>query len=204
MLADPRFMLPEHTRRLLEDCVRASVLGTPSPLAARQRIALSDELATAAAWALLRQLQPHHQVIDANHLRRNQPGYDFLIDGRVRLQLKGGTFVESIGWAHTPDPRAADLDFDILLAVDMGVTLDGRVGRLACKPIPVQEAVVYYVVPGDIVRSWVTEGRRINKRGAHIYLYKYPLKKGCKEEYCQTYELATWRNRFDVLKAALV
>jgi hypothetical protein len=88
-------------------------------------VALSDRLATAAAWALLRQLVPRHRVVDANSQRRNQPGYDFLIDGRVRVQLKGGTFVESIGWAHTPDPKAADLAFDVLLAVESSATRTG-------------------------------------------------------------------------------
>jgi hypothetical protein len=130
-------------------------------------------------------------------------GYDFLIDGRVRLQVKAGTFVESIGWTHSPNPEAPDLAYDVLLAIDMGITLDGRIGRLTSKPIPVREMVDYYVIPGPVVRGWVAEKRRVNKRGAHIYLYKYPLPTGSKEEAGQTYELAAWRGRFDVLAAAI-
>src|SRR3546814_17803771 len=102
----PQVRVPEPERQLLEQCVHASVRRTPAPLTARERIVLSDRLATEAAWALLQQLRPRYEVEDANVLRRNQPGYDFLIDQRVRVQLKGGTFVESIGWPHSPDPKA--------------------------------------------------------------------------------------------------
>lgn len=119
------------------------------------------------------------------------------------VRLKGNSFVESIGWAHFPDPNAADLAFDLLLAVDIGVTLDGRIGRLAAKPIPVKPVIDFYLVPGPVVRNWVAEGRRVNRRGAHIYLYKYPLKPGSKEETGQIPELACWRGRFDVLDSLL-
>lgn len=140
---------------------------------------------------------------DANLRRRNQPGYDFLIDGRIRIQLKGNSFVESIGWAHTPDPAAPDLGFDLLVAADLGVVLDGRVGRLAAKPIPVKPVIDFYLVPGDVVRSWVAQRRRVNARGAHIYLYKYPLTPGTREDQGQTRELAEWQGRFDVLDRLL-
>lgn len=201
-LVDPCFRPPEEERRLLEGCVHASVLRRPAPLSPAERVALSDRLATEAAWALLGQLRPHWRVEDANARRRNQPGYDFLLDGRVRVQLKGGTFVESIGWTHK-GPGRADLDFDVLLAVDLGVTLDGGVGRLANKGIPVKPHADFYVVPGEVVRAWVAEGRRVNARGTHIYMYKYPLRPGTRENLCQTPELAGWRCRFDVLTAAL-
>ncbi len=164
---------------------------------------LPDRLATEAANALFSRLAPVCPVQDANHIRRNQPGNDFLADGRIRVQLKGNSFVESIGWAQTPDPAAADLAFDLLLAVDLGVVLDGRVGRLAGQPIPVKPFVDYYLVPGAVVREWVALGRRVNGRGAHIYLYKYPLQPGIKEEIGQTQELADWRGRFAVLASLL-
>src|SRR3546814_3067438 len=84
-----------------------------------------------------------------------------------------------------------------MLVVDLGVMLDGRVGRLLNKPILVKDFADYYVVPGEIVRDWVRVGRRVNARGSHIYMYKYPLRAGTKEEQCQTRELAKWLNRFD-------
>jgi hypothetical protein len=56
MLVDPEFVLAERERKLLEQCVHASLLRTRSPLTVGQRVKLSDELATAATWALLRQL----------------------------------------------------------------------------------------------------------------------------------------------------
>ncbi len=114
-------------------------------------------LATEVANALFSQLAPVFWVQDANHLSRNQPAYDFLVEGQI------------------------------------GVVLDGRVGRLAGRPIPVKPCVDYYLVPGTLVREWVAMGRRVNGRGAHIYLYKYPLKPGSKEEIGQTRELADWR-----------
>ncbi|WP_191059583.1 hypothetical protein [Geminicoccus harenae] len=203
MLHDPNFRPDEPERALLESCVHASVLRRPAPIRGHERARLSDRLATEAADALFSQLAPVCPVQDANHIRRNQPGYDFLVDGRIRVQLKGNSFVESIGWAHSPDPAAADLAVDLLLAVDLGVVLDGRVGRLAGKPIPVRPFVDYYLVPGTVVREWVAAGRRVNGRGAHIYLYKYPLQPGTKEEIGQTRELADWRGRFDVLASLL-
>jgi hypothetical protein len=155
MLHDPEFRPTEPERALLESCVHASVLRRPPPMPGHERARLSDRPATEAANALLSRLAPICRVKDANHVRRNQPGYDFLVDGRIRVQLKGNGFVESIGWAHSPDLAAADLAFDLLLAVDLGVVLDGRVGRLAAKPIPVKPFVDYYLVPGAVVREWV-------------------------------------------------
>lgn len=202
-IIDPEFAPSEPDRQLLERCVHASVLGKPSPLSAHERRVLSDRIATAAAWALLRQLEPKHQVIDANQRRRNQPGYDFLVDEHVRLQVKGGTFVESIGWSHSANVDAVDLSFDVMIAVDIGVTLDGRVGRLAEKNLPRKESVDYYVIPVSVVKNWIMKGQHVNKRGAHIYLYKRELRPGSKEEIGQTRELTDWKNRFDAIEAAV-
>lgn len=199
MLHDPNFRPAEPERALLESSFHASVLRRPPPIRGHERMRLSDRLAT----ALFSQLAPVCQVQDTNHLRRNQPSYDFLVDGRIRVQLKGNSFVESIGWTHSPDPAAADLAFDPAPGRRSRLVLDRRMGRLAGRPIPVKPLVVYYLVPGMLVREWVAMGRRVNGRGAHIYLYKYPLKSGSKEEIGQKRELADWRRRFDVLAAML-
>jgi hypothetical protein len=115
------------------------------------------------------------------------------------VQVKGGTYVESIGFAHRPGLNEADCEYDLLLLIDIGVTLDGDVGRLVKHRLPVKPCVDYYIVPNEVVRRWVREQRYVNGKGVHIYLYKYRLTPGTQEERGQTFELAAWRDRFNTL-----
>ena len=188
---------------LLNQAVREDVLKLPSSLARGQRKRLSEQIAIDATMAMLATVCPDSIVIDANTSHRNVPGYDLLVDGRIRLQVKGGTYVESVGWTHSIRPNAADLDYDVMVFVDAGVMLDARVGRLERFEIPQKSHVEFYVVPNAVVRGWVQGGRHINGKGAHIYAYKRPLTPGTREHDGQTRELFDWRNRFDVITSLL-
>jgi hypothetical protein len=70
-LSNPQYSPPERERLLLERAVHASILAKSSPISRRERIALSDRLATEAARRLLVQLKPEHRIEDANAIRRN-------------------------------------------------------------------------------------------------------------------------------------
>ena len=63
--------------------------------------------------------------------------------------------------------------------------------------------VTFYVIPGDVVRAEVELGRRVNKFGAHLYLYKKELRQTTKEYERQWQAMANWRNRFDVITGML-
>lgn len=197
--------LPTEDIDLLQACVSGDLQRKPKPLSGINRTRLSDRLATRAAQQLFDALfGDRHRVQDANKLRRNQPGYDFIVDDQFRIQVKAGCYVESFGWAHKVGGSGADLDFDFLLGVDLGVMLDGRQGRLASVDIPVKPFPDFYCIPGVAVRNWVELGRRINARGNHLYLYKRPINPKTKEAQRQTLELADYRGRFDLLTEAVL
>lgn len=202
-LAHPRYRPSDAVIEVLDQAVREDVLNLPSSLGRGVRKRLSEQTATEATLALLAPLCPPHQIIDANLSRRNVPGFDLLIDGRIRLQVKGGTYVESVGWTHSIAPNPADLDYDVLVFVDAGVLLDARVGRLEKFDIPRKQHVDFYVIPNEVVRGWVAERRHVNRKGAHLYAYKRPLTLGTKEYDGQTREIFEWRDRFDVITALL-
>ncbi|MEX1663777.1 hypothetical protein AB4874_19600 [Thioclava sp. 15-R06ZXC-3] len=196
--------LPTEELGLLQSCVLGDLLRQPKPLTGVARMRLSDRLATQATHQLLNALLGRvHKVSDANDIRRNQPGYDFIVDDHFRVQVKAGCYVESFGWAHKVGGSGADLDFDFLLGVDLGVMLNGRQGRLARVDIPVKPFPDFYCIPGATVREWVDLGRRVNARGNHIYLYKRPINLETKEAQRQTLELADYLGRFDLLSAAI-
>jgi hypothetical protein len=119
-LKNPNFVIDPNTRRLLNEAVRADVLGRPSPFMRGERKRLSERLATEATLALLAPIRSSHKVEDANEQRRQMPGYDLVIDQRLRIQVKGGTYVESVGWTQSDSPNAADLEYDVLVLVDLG------------------------------------------------------------------------------------
>lgn len=174
------------------------------------RKALGESLGMEAAFALLSPVVGHLPVIDANVLRRNQPGYDILVGTHnpLKVQVKCCTYVDCVSWSHTANvPDAPDLDFDIEIIVDVGCVLDPRpAGSRANgrQDIPILPHVQFYILPGDVVRAEVARGAHVNKKGAMLYWYKRVLNKGTKEERCQWHSLPQWRNRFDILEHELV
>jgi hypothetical protein len=201
LLKDPLYRPSPDVHRMLEDDVRSDVLRQQRVLTSQERRVLSDKLAMAATTLLLKQLEPTYKVVDANIIRRNHPGFDFLIDDKIRVQVKGATYVEGFGW---PVSREASLDFDVLVWVDVGVTLNGNVGRLATVNLPVKPHADFYIVPIAVIRQWLARTQAINGRGTNIYLWKRPLKPGSKEEREQTRDLANWVGRFDVIEGLLL
>lgn len=207
-IADPQWRPDDATIARLNRAVAQEIQsGRSSEFSLGQRKQLSKRLAMEATMAMLEPLSKSMPVVDADTIRVNMPGYDILVDGWLRIQVKGGTYVDSIGWAHSPESTdAADLQFDIEVAVDIGCVLNPRPfgmrgdGR---ENVPVEPRVAFYIIPGDVVRAEVARGRRVNKRGAHLYFYKRELRQSTKEYAGQWREMAEWRGRFDVITAML-
>jgi len=202
-IKNPCFRLNEADAELLTRDVHAEVLKQPRVLTRQARTRLSDRLATEAVSTLLAQLEPEWTVQDANAIRNNNPGYDFLVGENLRVQVKGNTYVEVLNWTHPRELDHPSLGFDVLVLVDIGTTIDANVGRLRGK-LPIREDVDYYIVPGSVVRDWVrtTKGRRGDS--ASIYLWRIERRPDSAEYRNQTRELRDWRNRFDVLERMLV
>ncbi|QQP91271.1 hypothetical protein IGS68_08725 [Skermanella sp. TT6] len=181
--------------------------GKSNEFGRNERHHISRTLAMDATMAMLAPAAKIMPVVDADEIRRNMPGYDILVGDRLRVQVKGGTYVDSIGWAHTANrPEAADLNFDIEIAVDIGAILDPRpLGRRrdGREDIPMRRYVDFYIIPGDVIRAQVAKGIHVNGRGVHLYLYKRRIRPGTKEHDCQWFGMAEWRNRFDVVENAL-
>lgn len=207
-LSNPRYRPSKEIVDRLNRAVAQEVLGgKQTEFLLNERKKLSDRLAIEASLTALESLRHCMAVEDANLARRNQPGYDLLLDGRVRVQVKGGTYVDSIGFTHTSgNLYAADLDYDVLFLVDIGSVLNPRPfgfrkdGR---DNIPVKEWVDIYVVPNTVVRQEVTRGAYITKKGAHLYLYKRHIRPGTREYNGQWFALMEWQNRFDVVEQML-
>jgi len=80
LLQDPQFAPTRQDLILLQSQLRAIVLGSrQKPLSASESSRLSARIAEEATLALLEPLRrAGHSVVDANSIRRNQPGYDIL------------------------------------------------------------------------------------------------------------------------------
>jgi len=205
MISNPHYRLAPGILRKLNEAVQADVTDSPSPFEPHERKRISAQIGLDAVDALLKPCKGRVEVVDATYRRRRKNiHYDFLLDGRIRVKVKCGTYVESIGWTQEEDPDGPDLDFDVLVVVDAGITLSSSVGRLARHAIPTQGTVDYYVLPQPVVRRWVVERRYVNGKGVQIYLYKRPFDRpGTAEEKGQHRKLAGFRNRFDPLNEAI-
>lgn len=164
---------------------------------------VTDRIAERACEAVLLQLSPAHTWINANSLRTNNPGFDYLIDGRTRIQVKGSSHVEQPGWHHKPDPRHKSLEFDLLFLVDVGVCLETNAGRFAKYRWRRNDTVDYYIVPNAIVREWVRNPRYPNSGRLEIYWNRRPFGPSTKQHLGQTMEIQTYKDRFDLLAAAI-
>lgn len=118
-------------RTVLNAYVAASVNAGPKPIGVPAREELSESVAVEASLATLRQLFPGEHCTDANLLRANQPGFDILLGNRIRIQVKGSSYVEGVQFFLRPDVDGAHMDFDFLICVDMGVTLEKAMEDLA-------------------------------------------------------------------------
>lgn len=167
----------------------------------RERVkSVTEHIAEAACEALLRQLPAPHSWRNANAARRNQPGYDYLIDERIRIQVKGTDAIEQVGWAHKPDLAHPSLDYDVLLFVHVGICLDPAFGRFTKYQLLSQPYVDYYVIPNAVVREWVSSPRYANKGRVELYFNQRPFSPTSRQHLGQTREILSCKDRFEILE----
>jgi hypothetical protein len=142
--------------------VHEDILGVkPRTLPTRKRTHMVGTIAELVAMERIAIALPGSRVMNANDVRRNNPGYDLLVDDRVRIQVKGSAWVELIGWSHVSDVKDVGLDYDAVAFVDLGCCIDGRVGRLThILPAPRTEPDIY-IVPVTDVRAFLTRPQAV-------------------------------------------
>jgi len=201
IIVNPNYKLAIEHKMALETNLKAAMEKTGEPLGRIERMKLSETIAEDAVKALLKPIEG--RFIDANKIKVNQPGYDFLIDNIHRIQIKGSSFVECVQWTHKgKDPSLACLAYDIIIIVDIGVAINKNFGRLAKYNIETKDTVDYYIIPKDEVLSHLTTCRE-NKMGKVIYWYKRELNKEHKEYKMQYFNLPKYKNNFDILNNLL-
>jgi hypothetical protein len=192
--------IPVAELSLLNEYVSASANAGPKPRGVETREALSERLAMRAVIHELQRRFPGSSIEDANASRKNQPGFDVLIDRKVKIQIKGSTYVECVQWFMKPSLSESSMDFDYLIAVDLGCMLNSNVGRLAKWGLRIRSEPDFYVLPKVRVETMLANPRMVNGRGVAFYLYHRPVKPGTSEDIGQFKELAAFRSRFDLIR----
>jgi len=158
---------------------------------------ISERIAEDAVEALFAPIK--ERLVNANTIRKNQPGYDYLIDGQLKIQVKGNTWAEMVQFLHKgDDPTLPCLDYDIIIIVDIGAILESNFGKLKKHDLKASKHVDYYIMPRDIVLSQLKYSM-INQAGIYVYYYKYDLNPSTKECQKQFIDFPKYRNRFDLL-----
>lgn len=197
-IANPLYRPPVKLRNALQSAVRYDVLKQGPGLSRDERIRVSEQIAEEAVEALLAPFTG--KFINANTLRMNQPGYDYLIDNNLRLQVKGSSYVETVQFCHKSGDVAflPCLGYDVIIIVDIGVTMESNFGRLAKYDIPVKDTVDFYIVPIEEVIAHLPHAIE-NKAGRYVTYWKRPLNPNTKEYQKQFFNFPKYRNNFGIL-----
>jgi hypothetical protein len=126
------YYMPTQDIAFLTDYCRDDLV-PPKPDRARQlqRRKLLDHHAMCFTLGYLQVAFPACDVIDANTLRTNNPGYDILLDSKIRIQVKGRCWIEMIDFAVPSLEKMAGWKSDFWLCVDFSGLIDGRHGKYA-------------------------------------------------------------------------
>jgi hypothetical protein len=101
-------------------------------------------------------------------------------------------------------PTVSAFDFDVLVAVDIGIVLRKDFGRLEKRELTRKDFVDFYVMTKDDVMAAVPARPRIT-RGQLIsfYLYHRPVRPDSKEFEGQFFEMPKYLNRFDAIERVI-
>lgn len=205
-LVDPQFVPRPEDLGLLQTALRSKLEKSPAGPSRQGRVNLSARLGEEAALALFSPLaQANVPVIDANTIRRNHPGFDYLLNGHLRVQVKCSTHYNCVQTSFKSDVQTA---FDVLLMVDVGCMLDARFGPHRDRPLVSSAAVEYYVVPQSVVVAFLnSETCIVNGKGRWFYCFRDWVQaemNPTRDFKGQYFDLHTWRSRWDVIEDALV
>ena len=153
----PEYHLPDADLRFFKEDLEAQLQGIDrSPKVIQERRRLLGYHGETATEMLLKQSLPDRKVENMNQISKNYPGFDFLIDGKVRVQCKGRCWVELVDFALKPLDSVANWNSDIWITIDFSGFLDGRIGRLKGEATlaPINRAR-WYVAPTHELKEFV-------------------------------------------------
>lgn len=162
----PSYIVPHEHRAHLEAYCRDDLTGVEiarTRLMERRRIL--DTHAMAYALGELRARHPGATVVDANTIKMNNPGYDIMIDDRIRIQVKGRCWIEMIDFAVPTLEKAKAWESDFWIAVDFAGLIDGRHGKYATTPeMAPNGRIDPYILPTAALRKMAEDGFATAKR----------------------------------------
>jgi len=152
------------------------------------------------AKALLSERFPSATIMDANEVRMNQSGHDFVVSdkGRALVSVKALAHVEGFGWLQGSSEKS--LAFDIVLHINFGCMLTPK-GRYARFGIPVRQGPEVYIVPRRTVAIWTRDAAYGMRKTRWIYCWN--RRPGPKDDAAQRRELLEWKDRLDILADAV-
>lgn len=201
LIVNPLYAPPDELRAALQEDHKSFILHKRHTIDAHNRRKISERIAEDAVEALF--VPTKERIVNANALRRNQPGYDYLLDDKVKIQVKGNTWAEMVQFVHKgDDPSLPCLDYDVIIVVDIGSILESNFGKLEKYNLKANDHVDFYIFPRAIVLSQL-KFSMINQARIYVYYYKYPLNPTTKECQKQFLDFPTYRNRFDILNSIL-
>ena len=165
----PSYIVPHEHCAHLEAYCRDDLIGVDiaqTRLTERRRIL--DTHAMAYVLGELRARRPGVTVVDANTIKMNNPGYDILVDDRIRIQVKGRCWIEMIDFAVPTLEKAKAWESDFWIAVDFAGLIDGRHGKYATTPeMAPSGRIDPYILPLPFSGRWPKMGSLpLNVRGS--------------------------------------
>ncbi len=197
------YQLPNDDLKALQSYCQEELIGIPvakRTLSLQLRTRMLERHGEVAALELLHQHLPGAKIINANDTRRNQRGYDLLVNDSLRIQVKGRCWVELIDFSVKPFSNEASWESDLWIAVDFGPLIDGRWGRLAGdNSVAPRHEIDFYIAPTSELRQLVSRkyGKEFNSR---TRLWFGKIEKYRRSKY-HTSELLKYKNAFHYLNS---
>lgn len=210
-LTDPCFRPDPADLAFLDDYTRWKYIEKRKIDKATQKLrkTTSERIAVTASERLLSSLGPGWTVIDANTIKRNMDGHDLLVSRtgaparRLRIQVKGSSYIENLQWWPRANTDAADWGYDVLLLVDIGVTMaaPGRFAKL--EPFRHPHVVFYVFSRSQAVSELAHAIRDPEDEKVFIYRYWLPRRANSLEGNHQIQDIGLYRGRFETIEKAL-
>jgi hypothetical protein len=213
-LVDPRYSIPSDLLAIVDrSLIEKYTPSLPKTVPPRARSSVSAQIAVEAVELLLAPLRTSYEVTDMEKVRRNFPGYDFLIHQRgtvaspdpaqnhgLRVQVKGSLHPDWIGFPHGKG-RTAAREYDVVILVDGGLSVTARLAHFS--RYPVTTAVDLYVLPREIVHRQVDHASQGHRQLQYLSYYRPPLRPPAKDVAFNFNDLPGYRNRFDLIEMHL-
>ena len=154
----------------------------------QNRRAIREQTDRAAVDAVLEALAPLRQHYSVEEMTHNHRGYDILIDHRVRVQIKGATYLDYYSGIFK------NFEFDAAVIVDLGVCIRER--HRHNGKYPHSDYIGFFIFPRQVVEVGVYRG----SRDYGLYAKKDPVAnvRPSRNGY-RFAEFHQYRDRFDII-----